>query len=171
MIFSLIVGIILLVAGRRLYWFFLGAVGFFFVFDFVSRAFPHQPHNTVIIIALVAGVIGALLAVLLQKIALVIGGFFAGGHFLVQALQQTGALDHGYYWILFVAGGIIGAVLMRIAFSFALILLSSIAGATLVLRAVHLDRPGFSIPFILLAVFGIAAQYGLLRFKPPREKQ
>ena len=77
--FRLILGIFMLTAGSRLFWLFLGAVGFISGFDLAEKVMQSQPHDIIIIVALLAGLVGALLAVFLQKIAVLAGGLLAGG--------------------------------------------------------------------------------------------
>ena len=76
-LFRLLLGIALLVMGRRLFWLFLGGVGFVFGFDFAERMVHGQSHSVIIIIALFSGALGAMVAIFLQKFAVIVGGFFA----------------------------------------------------------------------------------------------
>ena len=163
----LILGAILLTLGRRLYWFFLGVVGFVFGYDLAQRMAPNLPHGTATIIAIVIGIAGALIAVALQKFAIVAGGFLVGGYLIANALRGFSFAGH-HQWIIFIAGGVIGAILMNYAFTFALIVLSSLMGAMLVLQALHYWRNEVSLPFILLSALGIAIQYGFIKLKPPK---
>lgn len=168
---KLFLGIALLATGRRLFWLFLGGLGFFFGFDFAERAFHGQPHTTLLLIALLGGVMGALLAVFLQKLAIVAGGFVAGGYLLVGMLQEFGLGTGHYPWLLFLAGGIIGAVLMSVLFGWTLIILSSAIGSLLILQALH-PGPHLTRPlFVVLLASGIVIQYGLVGRKSlPRRK-
>ncbi len=159
---KLFLGIAMLTAGRRLFWLFLGGVGFVFGFDFAERMFQGQPHSTLLLIALLGGVMGALLAVFLQKLAIVVGGFLAGGYLLPGMLQELGMRTGQYHWLVFLVGGIVGAVLMSVLFGWTLIILSSIIGSLLVLQALHLSSQLTRPLFFVLLVLGIAIQYGLL---------
>lgn len=156
-------GMILLVMGRRLFWLFVGVVGFVFGFHLARRLLPHQPHSTAFVIGLAMGLVGALLAVSLQKIAIAAAGFLAGGHLLPQAVKAFGMATHQNHWVLFIAGGIAGAVLMSLAFGFALIVLSSLMGADLILQALHTGGRWYSILLVLFSVTGVLLQSGLLR--------
>ena len=156
-------GMVLLAMGRRLFWLFVGVVGFIFVFDVVGRLLPHQPHNTMLAVALAAGLIGALLAVSLQKIAIAAAGFLAGGHLAPQVLKALGIATHLNHWALFAVGGLAGAVLMRLAFGFALIVLSSLIGADLILQALHVKGRWFCMLFVLLSAAGFLFQSGLAK--------
>lgn len=163
-------GVILLTMGRRLFWLFVGVVGFIVGFDFVRQMLPRQPYNEAIIIALAIGLMGALLAVSLQKIAIAAGGFLAGWRLLPKLLSTFGIAVHQHHLAILVAGGIIGAVLMSMAFDFALTVLSSLLGADLILQALGLAGRVYSVLFVLLSALGFALQYGLIRSKPSRSK-
>lgn len=157
-----LLGVVLLTMGGRLFWLFIGVVGFIFGFDLAGVLLYHQPHDLVLIVALIIGLVCAFLAVSLQKIAVAVGGFLAGGHLFPELLKILGIEVHWHYWVLFVLGGIIGAVLMFLAFDFALALLSSLIGAHLILQALHLEGKTFIILFVILSAMGFALQYGLV---------
>jgi len=162
---KLLLGIIMLTMGRRLFWLFIGAGGFILGFDIAEHMFPHLPHGATLIIAVIAGLISAVAAVTFQKVAIYVGGFWAGGYLLIQVLTEFG-IHIRHHWLPFIAGGIMGAILMNLAFSLALIVLSSLFGAILIVQALHLSAGRTSIPFFLLCALGIAMQYGLIKLKP-----
>ena len=166
-LFRLFLGIALLVMGRRLFWLFLGGVGFVFGFDFAERAFHGQPHNVILIIALFAGALGAMVAIFLQKFAVVAGGFFAGGYLLIELLKVFGVRTGDYHWVFFVVGGLIGAILMRVVFGWTLIVLSSVIGSILIFQTFHFGHRFSEFLFICLVIFGIVIQAGLIRKKSP----
>ena len=108
-------------------------------------------------------VIGALLAILLQKVAIAIAGFVAGGR-IAWALAAAFYVDHMHYrGITFVIGGILGALLLLALFDWVLILLSSVEGAHLIASGISLPEKGTWILFIALAVIGIMIQGSMLR--------
>lgn len=168
-LFRLLLGIAMLTMGRRLYWLFLGGVGFVFGFDLAGRMVHGQPHDVILVIALISGVIGAALALFLQKFAIITGGFFAGGYLLIGLLKEFGTGASHYYWILFLIGGIAGALLMKVLFSWTLVILSSAIGSILILQTWHLSQQTKNLLLIFLLVLGIAIQYGLFgRKSSPR---
>src|ERR671922_1863464 len=104
-----ILGGALLVAGRKLFWLFVGAAGFVTGLQLGSR-FVQGPEGVEIIIGLVIGIIFAVLAIFLQRIAIAIAGFLAGGYILT-ALGGMLGMDSGtLFWILYVIGGILGLI-------------------------------------------------------------
>ncbi len=134
-VIRLVLGTIMLTMGSRLYWLFLSIVGFMLGFDMAEQAMAGRPHSVMIVVAVLAGVAGAFLAVFLQRLAIVAGGFLAGGYLVFGLLEGFGMRSNPYQWLFFVLGGIIGAFLMWVLFDWALIILSSGLGSVLVLQA------------------------------------
>jgi hypothetical protein len=149
--------------GGRLFWLFLGGVGFVFAFDFAARTIHSQPHSVLLIIALFAGALGAMVAIFLQKFAVLAGGFFSGGYLLIELLKAFGVGIGDYHWILFIAGGLAGAVLMSVVFRWSLIIISSLMGSILILRAFHFGHQLSEMVFICLGILGIIIQSRLMR--------
>ncbi len=166
-LFRLFLGVALLVMGRRLFWLFLGGVGFVFGFDFAERVIHDQPQSVILIIALFAGALGAMAAIFVQKFAVVVGGFLAGGYLSIELLKLLSIGTGDYYWLVFIAGGLVGAVLMSIVFGWTLIILSSLAGSILIVQAFPLGRQWSNFLFICLVIFGFVIQFGLVRRTPP----
>lgn len=166
-LFRIFLGIALLVMGRRLFWLFLGGLGFVFGFDSAERMIHGQPHSVLLIVALFAGALGAMVAIFLQKFAIVAGGFLAGGYLLIELLRILGVKTGDYHWVLFIAGGLVGAVLMSVVFGWTLIILSSLIGSVLISGSFHLGEQLSGFLFICLVIFGIVLQAGLIRKKSP----
>jgi hypothetical protein len=156
---TLLAGLALLLVGRRLFWLFVGLVGFFTVYRWFE---PYAAASSVRwVLAILAGVVGIVLAIFVQKVAVAIAGFFAGGWFALQFLGLSLGHAQGTDLIIFVVAGVIAAILALVLFNFALIVLSSLAGADLIVEAL---RPGpelARIALIGLAVVGITVQMGI----------
>ena len=163
-------GTVMLTTGRRLYWLFLGMLGFVFAFDLADRVIHGQPYDVKLVFAVAAGVLGAGLAIFLQKFAILAGGFLAGGYLFVGLMRELGLRTAPYHWLLFVAGGLIGAFLMKVLFGWTLILLSSAVGAVLILQSVHLSTQITHPLFILLVVLGFFIQRGTIRPQSPSRR-
>jgi len=166
-LFRLFLGIALLVMGGRLFWLFLGGIGFVFAFDFAERTIHSQPHSVILIIALFAGALGAMVAIFLQKFAVLAGGFFAGGYLLIELLKTLSVRIGDYHWLLFIAGGLVGAILMSVVFGWTLIIISSLIGSILILQTFHFGHQLSDLLFIGLGILGIVIQAGLTREKSP----
>lgn len=157
-------GLGLLTLGRKLFWLFVALVGFEFGFFIAERFFQRTANDLVALgIGVLFGIIAAAIAVFLKQLAVYLGGFLAGGAILVQLLEMFGLggprLENVLLIVVFVIGGIIGAVVMMFLFDWALIVLSSLAGAGLLSRIATSNGVGFGlIIFIVLFVIGVVVQ-------------
>ncbi len=161
----ILAGITLLVAGRRLFWLFVALIGFISGIRLASHLFPGQPEWMILAIALMAGVLGALLALVLQWLAIGLAGFFGVAYVMVSLLHLSGWGVSGTDWLFFFIGGILGTILIIVLFDWALIILSSLAGAGLIIETLHADRSVHILLFIGLFIVGIVVQSRLTRQK------
>lgn len=159
----ILAGVVLLVAGRRLFWLFVGLIGFISGIRLASHFFPGQPEWMVLAIALTAGVLGALLAFVLQWLAVGIAGFLAGAYIVVSLLHLLGWGTIGTDRLFFFIGGILGTILIVVLFDWALIILSSLAGAGLIVEIIHTDRWVMTLLFIALFIVGVMVQSRVTR--------
>ena len=160
--FEAIVGMVLLLSGRRLYWLFIGIAGFALGVGVASYFFKGESQWLVLLIALVAGLAGALLANTLQKLALMVAGFVAGAYVLATLLRLLKFHLPVEIWVFYLVGGIIGAAIVLLLFDWALIILSSISGAILIVDAFKFGPTLTLLLFLILAVVGILFQSGML---------
>jgi len=164
-LFLIVAGAALLLAGRRLFWLFVGLVGFLTVFRWLA---PHGIHaNFRLLAALAAGVLGVLLAIFIQKVAVALAGFFAGGWAIAQLLGLHLQPARGIDLVLFVAAGVLAAILAVQLFDVALVILSSLAGASLLVDVLHPERGMRWIATLVLIGIGVAVQ---LRSAARRER-
>lgn len=162
-LFSIALGAALLLFGRKLFWLFVAALGFAVGVAMTSYVMHQPPPWLALVLGLFLGLAGALIAFVLQKIAVAGAGFLAGGRLAVLLASAFVVAQAQAYWIVFVIGGIIGAVLLLMIFDWALIILSSAEGAHLIATAVRLPERGAGILFIALLALGIVAQGALRR--------
>ncbi len=162
----ILAGIALLVTGRRLFWLFVGVVGFIWGVRIASHFFPGQPEWMIFAIALMAGVLGALLSLFLQWLAIGLAGFSVGAYIVLRLLHISGWRAGGIDWILFILGGVLGALLIVVLFDWALIILSSLAGAGLITESLYAERGSGILLYIVLVGVGILLQSRLMKTKP-----
>src|SRR5216684_1820540 len=157
-IISALIGAVILLFGRKLFWLCVAAVGFAAGVEIAPHLVNEPSPLLALAIALVLGLIGALLALFLQKVAIAVLGFLAGGK-LAGAIASAFFVHYGQYsTIIFLGGGIVGAILLLALFDWALIVVSSLIGAHLIQSAVVLPATGSTIVFVGLAVVGIIVQ-------------
>src|SRR5215210_6984687 len=135
---SILVGVALLLAGRKLFWLFVGAVGFAYGLRVAPHIFAGVSGPILLLLAIGMGIIGAVLALLFQKLAIGLAGALLGGYFGAHLAFTLGLNTHEFALIPFVIGAVAGAVLVVILFDWALIILSSMAGAILIAQPLTL---------------------------------
>ena len=162
-IVGVLIGIVILFFGRKLFWLCVAAVGFAVGVE-IAPLLVNEPSSLLaLVIALVCGLLGALLALFLQKVAIALFGFLAGGK-LAGAIAAAFFVHYTQYsTVIFVVGGLIGAILLLTLFDWALIVVSSLIGAHLIQSAIVLPPSGSTIVFLGLAVIGMLVQAASLR--------
>lgn len=154
---TILVGVSLLIWGRELFWLFVAAAGFMTGLEVASRLIP-GPVWIGLLLGVLFAIGAALLAVFLKTIAIGLAGFLMGGYILLSLAGLFG-LDQGILaWMVYIAGGIGGAILIGMFFDWVVILLSSVGGAALVVNSFDLHGTFLVIVFLLLLVFGIVIQ-------------
>jgi len=165
-VINLILGGALLLAGRKLFWLFVGAAGFLTGMQLATR-FWQGPDLLAIIVGLVIGVIFALLAIFLQALVIGIAGFLIGGYVLtvlatMLSIDVTGVMT----WVIYAVGGVSGLILVSFLFDWAIITLSSLAGASLIIQSVFpqgVQSAAGGILFFILFIIGVLIQGSILR--------
>lgn len=154
---EILAGIVLLFFGRRLFWFFVAVAGFLLGADAAARWISGDTW-LVWTAAILIGVGGALLAVFLQKAAVVIAGGLAGAWLALQWAEAAG-LASPIPVIAAIALGLIAAVMTYFVFEWALILLSSIVGASLIAGPLPLEPVWKGAAGAVLLVAGVCFQF------------
>ncbi len=158
-----LVGAALLLLGRQLYWIFVAGVGFVVAVELVPQVIQVESTLIILIIGLAAGIVGALLAVFLQKVAIGIAGFFAGGYAALALLEVIELQIPVVSWVLALVGAVIGVILTLTLFEWALIFLSSIVGAWMITQTLGVTGTVTGLMFLILLVVGMAVQALLMR--------
>jgi hypothetical protein len=158
-----LIGIAILFFGRKLFWLCVAAVGFVAGIELAPHLVTEPSPLLQLTVAIVLGIIGALLALFLQKIAIAVFGFLAGGK-LAGAIAAAFFVHYAQYSaVIFVVGGLIGALLLLTLFDLALIVISSLIGAHMIQSAIVLPPAGSTIVFLGLAVIGMLVQASMRR--------
>ncbi len=163
---TLLVGIAVLLFGRRLFWLFVGAAGFAVGLHAARVALADGPEWLVVVAALVLGVLGAVLAILFQWLAVGLAGFAVGVQGSLAAANAL-SLDGPWLWAVVFAAGVVVAALLLWLWGPVLILLSALTGAALLAPLVPLPSATQTWIFIGLLVAGIVFQARVLA--PPAD--
>jgi hypothetical protein len=157
----LLAGVALLLAGRRLFWLFVGVVGFLVGYRVSLQILGADARGMHWLIAVAAGLLGIVLALALQRMAVALAGFFVGGYAATVLFGLDLAKADLTSLLLFVLAGVIAAVLALRLFEGALIVLSALAGASLITEGLHLRHGTGTLLLAVLALLGVAVQAGL----------
>jgi Domain of unknown function (DUF4203) len=160
------IGAVILFFGRKLFWLCVAALGFAAGMQ-LAGSVVHEPSALLqLTFAILLGFLGALLALFLQKLAVGLAGFIAGGRLAVGLVATFMVQYAAHYWLTFLIGGIIGALLLLLLFDWALILVSSLIGAHLITAAITLPQTGHALLFVGLVICGIIVQTMTFRRVP-----
>lgn len=155
---QIIAGLSMLLLGRKLFWFYVGAVGFISATTWAVNNMRSQPDWMTVAIGLAAGVIGALLAVFVRTVGIGVAGFLSGGFLFSTLMLALGFSDTRIGGIFYLIGGILGVILFYGLFDWALVLLSSASGAFILARHIPIPHRFYWLVLIILAVVGIGVQ-------------
>ncbi len=154
----IMLGILLLFVGRRLFWLFVACIGFVSGYHYAQQIWAIHSPVLVLILSLAAGGLGAIIAILFQKAAIVIAGFAAGGYIALILFDQFTGLPAQMEWLPYIIGGMVGAIILFFVFDWALIFLSTLTGATLIVQRVAFS-PWVEVTLILaLVIAGMVFQ-------------
>ncbi len=171
---AIALGIALLLAGRRIFWLFVAAVGFVVAFELVSPWVGDDRPGIALILSGVAGLAGAVLAIFVQKVAVALVGAVAGAYYLHRLLEAASMHDPRYGWVSAAIGAVVGSLLLVFVFKWALVFFSSVVGAHLILKQavevwhIRLDLAGAL--FVALVIAGLLVQTRHLRGHPNEDE-
>lgn len=168
-------GLLLLLAGRRLYWLFVGILGAVAGLWVADAVLGLQSGTASLVAALAAGLSGAILAVLVQKVIVAVLGGLAGlwgVAVLLDSVPLPSDLPHPdlVRLVLLAVGAVVGALLAARLFEAALMILSSLAGAALLTTALDLRAAAALAALTGFTAFGLLIQ-GRILGRPGRRPQ
>ena len=170
-VINIIIGIVTLTFGRKLFWLFVGCLGFAVGFYYAPYVWQVQSNLFLLALATITGIIGAVLALFFQKIAIGLAGFAGGGYIALNLINLLGVRLAQMVWLPYLIGGVIGALLLFFIFDWALIFVSSLTGATMITQAVRLS-PGLELAvYMALVIAGVVIQTALYRKTLPLKRE
>ncbi len=160
-------GILLLLFGRSLYWAAIAAIGFLAGMALANQLLADKEQWIRIAVAIGAGLVGAIIGIALQRLAFAICGFFAGAYLAMHIAMHFQAGGDPKIWMLI--GGVIGAIIAAMIMDWAIIVLTSLAGAVAVISPFQakFDERVLGIAFVVIAAIGIVFQSRMMVAAPP----
>jgi hypothetical protein len=164
---GVLLGVILLLFGRKLFWLGIAVLGFYIGLS-AAEAFGITGEGfSGIAVGVIAGLLGVFLLYFLQKIALSVFGFCAGVYLTFMLMHQL-RFDVTWAWLL--GGGLTGLIIASVFFHTALIIVTSLFGAYCIVREIPASS-GYHMPiFVLLAMIGMFVQNAMRKQQGKREK-
>lgn len=153
---NIILGVILLVFGRRLFWLFVAIAGFLVGITLGNAVLADQPEWVLLLVSLGAGLLGALLAVLAERVAFAVAGFYAGSYLALIVAQSFAVDGNNILW--FVLGGAVGTILATLVMDWAIIALSCLVGAAAIVHTLDLEQTVSFLVFVTLVITGAFLQ-------------
>ncbi|AOY58625.1 MULTISPECIES: TM7S3/TM198-like domain-containing protein [Desulfococcus] len=161
-----VVGIMILFIGRKLFWLFVGSLGLMAGLTYTERFLGPQEEYVILGIAVLIGLLFAVSAFLLKKIAVGVAGFMVGAYVTFYFLKVFGYHETQFVWLICLLGGIVGIALMAFLFDWAIIFLSSVFGAVLVIQSIALEPHITPWAFFGMVILGCAAQAKIMYSEP-----
>jgi len=167
---SLSIGFVTLMTGRQLYWLFIGGVAFFSIFFLVPILTGFGASVNLFFISLGIGLIIGFLASVLGRAISAGVLFLLGGYLLIMIPNTLGLNSTWLSWVLFLLAGLVTVLLVSYWFDFAVVLLSSLTGAGLIVQAVKSSAANLMVVYVAMVIFGMATQLILMQYWPALEE-
>lgn len=158
-------GFVLLIFGRKLFWLFVALVGAVTALWLATEVLGLETGAPSVIAAVAAGLVGGLLAILVQRAAVALVGFLVGVWGAV-ILMEAARASLTISWleppllqlVIAVAGGVFGGVAAAQLFEAALVVLSAVVGSLLLVNGFGLAGGLALAAFFTLALLGVLVQ-------------
>lgn len=155
-IVQLLLGCVVLLAGRNIFWLFIALAGFLAGFQLAGIWLADNSLILQVTVALGAGLLGALLAVVFERVAFALAGFYAAAYLALIMVDRLGVT--GAETVIILGSGLVGALLAALVMDWAIIALSALVGAAAIVATFALPPVIEIVLFIVLAAVGVAVQ-------------
>ena len=166
---TIVLGFVSLVGGNQLPWMFVGSVGFILGSYLAAGMGFDQSEWQVLTVSTAAGMVGVFLTFYIRKLMVLVAGFLAGGYISMTLPAILGWEMPLEDWQAFLLVGAACLVILLLWYNLAMILVSTLAGTTLILQNLTFGTISKEALFVVLLVFGLIAQYVMLQYTPVQE--
>lgn len=151
-------GALLLVFGRKLYWLALAGLGFAVALHLSRQYLAFETTQQEIVVGVVAGLFGGILAVVAQQLAIRFAGLVLGAWGTFYAVQLFVPDGQVLAFFLAIVGAGFGFLFAAKLFDLALVFISSAVGALLISQHLYLDPATQAVAWLVLTLAGLAFQ-------------
>ena len=134
---GIVLGLVLLVFGRRLFWLFVGVVGFLVGVQLGATLLADQPVWAQLALGVGTGVLGIVVSLIAQRVAFALVGFYAGTYLAMNLAILTNFEAEPHWLVL--AAGLVGALVAALATDWMLTVLSSLVGAAAIVAGISVS--------------------------------
>lgn len=168
---TIVLGFVSLIGGAQLPWMFTGSAGYLVGVWLADVLGFNQNEWQVLTVASAVGLSAIFVTYYLRRLVIVITGFLAGGYIstTLPAIMGWKTVLEDWQGVLLV--GTACAVILILWYKLALVLVTSLAGATLVVQHLSLAMVSKEALFVVLIVIGLTAQYVMLQYAAQPEEE
>ncbi len=125
-----LLGFTVLLAGRNIFWLFIAAIGFLFGTELAQSLLTDRPMWMTLVAGIGMGLVGAVLAIVYERVAFGLAGFYAAVFLVIAYADKLGFADMPA--VTPYVAGIIGALLAVLLTDWTIIVLSALTGAAVI---------------------------------------
>lgn len=155
-----LLGCIALLAGRNIFWLFISVIGFLIGFELAHVWLADQPMWLALVAGVVTGLVGAVLAIVYERVAFALAGFYAAAFLVITYAGKLGFASMPA--VTPYAAGLVGALLAALLTDWTIIVLSALAGAAAIVSVFVLQPAVEVVSFLALALVGVLVQRNML---------
>jgi hypothetical protein len=155
-----LLGFMVLLAGRNIFWLFIAAIGFLAGIELAQALLADQSTWLALVAGIGMGLVGAVLAIVYERVAFALAGFYAATFLVITYADRIGFTDMPA--IMPYVAGVFGALLAVLLTDWSIIVLSALAGAAAIVSAFALQPGVEAVSFLALALIGILVQWSML---------
>lgn len=167
---TVVLGFVSLIIGAQLSWMFTGGAGYLVGIWLAEVLKFNQSDWQALTVASAVGLSAIFLTYYLKRLVIVITGFLAGGYISTTLPAIMGWKSVLEDWQAVLLVGTACAVILILWYKLALVLVTTLAGATVVVQHLNLAMVSKEALFVVLIVIGLTAQYVMLEYAAQPEE-
>ena len=164
-----VIGFLLLIAGNQLRWLYVAGTAFVLADIIITQYNLVVGEMNRLMVSFTSSVIGVMMFYYFNRIITIVVSFLTGGYVLLFLPRLLGWHMSWSPTLIFVIGGSIAAGLTIVWSTFAIILLTTLGGTTLVLQNFSFGNISNQAMALVLIVVGLTAQFILQQYSRPDE--
>lgn len=155
----ILLGCIVLLAGRNIFWLFIAVIGFLLGTELAHVWLAGQPPWLALVAGILVGLVGAVLAIVYERVAFALAGFYAAAFLVITYADKLGFASMPA--VTPYVAGVIGALLAALLTDWTIIVLSALAGAAAIVSVFALQPLVEAVSFLALALVGVLVQWNM----------